>query len=217
MRSRSPTRLAAPGARITLAHVDPIETQPTASDRHADSRKMLSEERAGAAIDAKILAVTGSSAARCLHQLAARRRYDLLVVGACHRGALGAPVRRRSHGRVAARSSVRRRDRAQRIYAAFASREDRRWSRRIAREHAGTRGGSRDRREDRRDDRARPRAARAERPIRSADRAPMVRGRQATDRGGPRPARRHGRSRRSGQLRIARRTSLPASAKTSIS
>lgn len=75
-------------ARITLAHVAPIETHPVGSDRHAASRKMLNEERAGAAIDAKVLALNGSSAARCLHQLAARRRYDLLVVGACHRGAL---------------------------------------------------------------------------------------------------------------------------------
>ena len=50
---------------------------------------MLSDERASAAIDAKILAVHGSSAAQSLHQLATRRRYDLLVVGSCHRGALG--------------------------------------------------------------------------------------------------------------------------------
>ena len=35
-----------------------------------------------------ILALAGGSAAHCLHQLAVRRRYDLLVVGACHRGAL---------------------------------------------------------------------------------------------------------------------------------
>jgi nucleotide-binding universal stress UspA family protein len=83
------TRLAAPGRRITLAHVDPIEAHPTGSDRHAASKKMLSDERARAAIEAKILAFAGSSAARGLHQLAACRRYDLLVVGSCRRGALG--------------------------------------------------------------------------------------------------------------------------------
>lgn len=81
-------RLACPGARTTLAHVDPIEAHPRGSDPHADSRKMLSEERAGAAIDAKILPLNGASAARRLHQLAADRRCDLLVVGSCHRGAL---------------------------------------------------------------------------------------------------------------------------------
>ena len=73
--------LAGPVARTTLAHVDPIETHSSGSDSHADSRRMLSDERVGAAIDAKILVVHDSSAARGLHQLAARRRYDLLVVG----------------------------------------------------------------------------------------------------------------------------------------
>jgi nucleotide-binding universal stress UspA family protein len=82
-------RLAAPGGRITLAHVDPIETHPSGSDRRAASEKMLSDERARAAIEARTLAFHGSSAARGLHQLAACRRYDLLVVGSCHRGALG--------------------------------------------------------------------------------------------------------------------------------
>ncbi|MGA8335009.1 MAG: universal stress protein [Solirubrobacteraceae bacterium] len=93
-------RLAAPGARITLAHVDPIEVDARGSDPHADSTKMLSEERAGAAIDAQILAVKGASAAGRLHQLAADRRYDLLVVGSCHRG----PLARRFAGDHAVRS-----------------------------------------------------------------------------------------------------------------
>jgi nucleotide-binding universal stress UspA family protein len=82
-------RLAAPGARITLVHVDPVETHPNGSDPRALARQMLSDERVRAAIEARLLAVTGSSAASALHQLAARRRHDLLVVGACHRGALG--------------------------------------------------------------------------------------------------------------------------------
>ncbi len=81
--------LAGPASRTTLAYVDPIEIHPSGSDSHAESRKMLSDERVGAAIDAQILVVHDSSAARGLHHLAARRRYDLLVVGSCHRGALG--------------------------------------------------------------------------------------------------------------------------------
>lgn len=82
-------RLAAPRARITLAHVDPINTHPNGTDPRVLARQMLSDERARAGIDAKLLALHGSSAACALHQLAARRHYDLLVVGACHRGTLG--------------------------------------------------------------------------------------------------------------------------------
>ena len=81
--------LAAPGARITLAHIDPIEPRPDDFDPHARSIEMLSDERARAAIDARILAAHGSSAAGGLHHLVARWRCDLLVVGACHRGRLG--------------------------------------------------------------------------------------------------------------------------------
>jgi nucleotide-binding universal stress UspA family protein len=50
---------------------------------------MLSDERALADIDAKILVLHGSSVAQALHQLAASRRCDLLVLGTCHRGGLG--------------------------------------------------------------------------------------------------------------------------------
>jgi nucleotide-binding universal stress UspA family protein len=81
-------RLAGPGARITLAHVDPIKSHPNGPDPRAASKKMLSDERASAAIDAKLLILHDSSAARGLHELAVRRGYDLLVVGACHRGVL---------------------------------------------------------------------------------------------------------------------------------
>ncbi len=84
-------QLAAPGARITLAHVDTIH--PTVGvERDSDAHKMLSDERAGAAIDAKILVLHGSSVAQVLHELTARRHHDLLVVGACHRGAIGRRV-----------------------------------------------------------------------------------------------------------------------------
>jgi hypothetical protein len=46
--------LAGPVARTTLAHVDPIETHPSGSESRAESRKMLSDERVGGAIVARI-------------------------------------------------------------------------------------------------------------------------------------------------------------------
>lgn len=88
-------QLAYAGARITLAHVDPTEPpsreakRSHSEARRSHSRTMLREESTSAGIDAKILAVNGSSTARVLHQLAARRPYDLLVVGTSHGGALG--------------------------------------------------------------------------------------------------------------------------------
>ena len=78
-------QLAAPGARITLAHVDPIETTDGA-DASSESHRMLSDERASADIEARILVVHGSSVGHALHQPIATRHYDLLVVGSCHRG-----------------------------------------------------------------------------------------------------------------------------------
>lgn len=86
-------QLAAPPAQITLAHVDPIETTD-GTDRNGDSHGMLRDERAGAGIDAKIVGVNGSSVADALHELTTRGHYDLLVVGACHRGAVGRRVAR---------------------------------------------------------------------------------------------------------------------------
>lgn len=82
-------QLTAPGGRVTLAHVYAIEPHPKGADPRTGSTEMLSDERAAAAIDAKLLAVPGSSAASGLHHVAAGRPYDLLVVGSCHRGALG--------------------------------------------------------------------------------------------------------------------------------
>ncbi len=84
-------QLAAPGARITLVHVDPVGTGKGA-ERNGDSHKMLSDERAAAGIDAKILVLHGSSVAHVLRRLSASRRNDLLVLGACHRGPLGRRV-----------------------------------------------------------------------------------------------------------------------------
>ncbi len=83
------TQLTPPGGRITLAHIYAMEPHPTGADPRTGSTKMLSEERAAAAIDAELLAETGASPAGGLHQVATGRRYDSLVVGSCHRGALG--------------------------------------------------------------------------------------------------------------------------------
>jgi nucleotide-binding universal stress UspA family protein len=80
--------LAAPRARMTLAHVDPIERNGDA-DGNGDSRRMLIDERARTGVDARLLAVHGSTVTDVLHQLSSRRHYDLLVVGACHHGAIG--------------------------------------------------------------------------------------------------------------------------------
>ena len=81
-------QLAGPGARITLAHVDPVE-RTNGADRHADSHEMLCTARAAADVDAKLLVLHDPSVAHALHKLAAKRHHDLLVVGTCHRGALG--------------------------------------------------------------------------------------------------------------------------------
>ncbi len=86
-------QLAGPGARITLAHVDPNETT-NGADQHSDAHAMLSSARAGADVDAKLLALHDSSVARALHKLTASRDHDLLVVGACHRGAIARRVAR---------------------------------------------------------------------------------------------------------------------------
>lgn len=86
-------QLAAPGARIALAHVDSIETA-NGADRNSASHSMLRDECARAAVDAEILAVNDASVAHALHQLAVSRHCDLLVVGACHRGAIGRRVAR---------------------------------------------------------------------------------------------------------------------------
>jgi nucleotide-binding universal stress UspA family protein len=84
-------QLAGPGARITLAHVDPVE-RTNGADRHSDSHEMLSSARAAADIDAKLVVLHDPSVAHALHKLAASRDHDLLVVGACHRGAIGRRV-----------------------------------------------------------------------------------------------------------------------------
>lgn len=85
--------LAAPGAQITLVHVDPAE-KANGPDGKSASHPMLSEERARAGVDAEILAVNGASVADALHELTVSRHCDLLVVGACHRGAIGRRIAR---------------------------------------------------------------------------------------------------------------------------
>ena len=86
-------QLAGFGARITLAHVDPVQ-RTNGANRHLDSHEVLSSARAAADIDPKLLVVHDPSVAHALHELAAKRHHDLLVVGACHRGALGRRIAR---------------------------------------------------------------------------------------------------------------------------
>ena len=198
-------QLAAPGARITLAHVDPIETTDGA-DTSSESHRMLSDERAGAAIEARILVVHGSSVGHALHQLIATRHYDLLVVGSCHRGGVTrqvagdhtiqslndarCPVAIAPQGHAAVA-------RLSRVGVGWDGSPEAAQALQAAQAIAARTGG---------DDRAAIGPAQAEPPLRRADPASLVGRRQATDLGGPGSAQRYGWPRRPGQIRITRRT-----------
>lgn len=88
-------QLAAPGARLTLAHV--ATRGPVSWWRHhmAEERvfdrdaSMLDAERQTAATQAAIVCVGGVSPARGLHDLARERAADLIVVGCSRRAPLG--------------------------------------------------------------------------------------------------------------------------------
>ncbi len=88
--------LAGPGATVTLANVCERMYVPaygasparTGDDRLAAER-LLAEERSRSELDADLLVVESTSPARGLHELAETRRADLLVLGTCHRGAVG--------------------------------------------------------------------------------------------------------------------------------
>jgi len=95
--------LAAPEARVTLAHVRgrlPADGAPgpddgsEAADEGAgtdskDPRALLERERASAQIDAEIESVAADSPGRGMHELARRLGADLLVVGSSHRSFIG--------------------------------------------------------------------------------------------------------------------------------
>ena len=84
----------APAASFTLAHVTGGATAwwgRAVSEEIPFLRQtaMLAAERRAAGIDARIICVTESSAARGLHDLAQRLSADLIVVGSCRHGPLG--------------------------------------------------------------------------------------------------------------------------------
>ena len=144
-------QLAAPGARDNARACRSRSRRAKGADRNGDSHKMLSDERAAAGIDAKILVLHGLVALTSA-PAGGDRRYDLLVVGACHRGPLGRLVAGdhtiRSLKERSARSRSRPADMSPPPHLA-----GRRRLGRLARGSAGPRGGARDRSEDGRDDR----------------------------------------------------------------
>ncbi len=81
---------------LTLARVFPGATMPTHAvtpglvreDRELAERQ-LREDRAQAAVEADLVAAEGIAPGRVLHELAEERGADLLVLGSCHRSALG--------------------------------------------------------------------------------------------------------------------------------
>lgn len=88
-------QLAAPGARVTLAHVHGSAGMVSrgggmvfTADRKY-SERMLEHERDAGSLEAELVVVIGPAVGRALHALAERRHLDLLVVGTCHRGAIG--------------------------------------------------------------------------------------------------------------------------------
>jgi nucleotide-binding universal stress UspA family protein len=88
-------QLAAPGARVTLAHVHGSVGRLgragaiVSTAERQDSQQMLEHERETASMEAELAVVVGPAVGRALHELAERRRIDLLVVGTCHRGSIG--------------------------------------------------------------------------------------------------------------------------------
>jgi nucleotide-binding universal stress UspA family protein len=83
--------LAAPDARIALAHVYGTFSPAHAVEPRILSRELAMEllERDAAGIDATPVALGDTTVGSGLKQLAARTQADLLVVGSCHHGILG--------------------------------------------------------------------------------------------------------------------------------
>jgi nucleotide-binding universal stress UspA family protein len=79
------SQLVDPDGKLTLAHVHHGEV----AEEREDSRKLLEQERIGAAVEAELISVVSTSPGRGLHQQAKELGADLLVVGSCSRGVLG--------------------------------------------------------------------------------------------------------------------------------
>ena len=82
--------LAAPDARISLAHVHGHRAAVrTRAPDEAESRRLLETEREACDIDADVISVPADSIGQGLHQVADVAGADLLVVGSCSRGVAG--------------------------------------------------------------------------------------------------------------------------------
>jgi nucleotide-binding universal stress UspA family protein len=88
-------QLAAPGARVTFAHVyvsggiaDRGGGLVVLLERQAAER-VIAEQRAASSLDSELSLVVASTVSRGLHELAESHNADLLVVGSCHRGPIG--------------------------------------------------------------------------------------------------------------------------------
>lgn len=88
-------QLAAADASVALAHIHggDLRFRTGAALALAGGRKdsdaLLARERADASLDAVSIAHAARSVGHGLHELAARRSADLLVIGSCRRGSLG--------------------------------------------------------------------------------------------------------------------------------
>jgi nucleotide-binding universal stress UspA family protein len=90
------TRLAAPCAKLTLAHVHSGALRPSHAnspnvvreERYA-SQRLLAHERESTHVDAGLISIEATSPGRGLHVQAEDQGADLLVVGSCSHGALG--------------------------------------------------------------------------------------------------------------------------------
>ena len=90
------SRLAGPGAKLTLANVQAGETHPLhaitpglLAEEHDASLQLLERERAETGAEAELLSLDAASPGAGLHRQAEDQRADLLVVGSCSRGAFG--------------------------------------------------------------------------------------------------------------------------------
>jgi nucleotide-binding universal stress UspA family protein len=86
--------LVAQEGHLTLAHVNGagltyVQSKQAAQAERGNSRWLLEQERAAAAVEAELMSVPAPSVGRGLHEAIERLNADLLVVGSCHRGFLG--------------------------------------------------------------------------------------------------------------------------------
>jgi nucleotide-binding universal stress UspA family protein len=90
------TRLTAPEAKLTLAHVHAGELHPLHAvtpgmlgEEQEAVMKLLEAERAEAGVEAELAGVVALSPGRGLHQRAEEQGADLIVVGSCRHGVVG--------------------------------------------------------------------------------------------------------------------------------